>query len=454
MAGNKKKRQYHRPPAQKNTIIRPVRLSQCMIVKNEEHNIERALSWAKGHAFEQIVVDTGSTDRTVEIAERMGAKIYHFEWINDFSAAKNYAMSLCKGNWIAILDADEWIPESDVSILMDMLRTLTNDSGFLHYNIIRTSLVNLDDQGKPFHTMSQNRFIRNHCGIYYVGAIHESLASRLKTPELIETNEISILHTGYQQSVYNETDKLDRNIGMIRREIEQHPENLEMKAYLADSLDVRGDEDSKREAFELYKEVTDSDGEVHSMLGRNAFMRIVSGFIVDKEFEDAEKYARRAIVRMPEYMDFYLLLSEIQYKTDRYTEAWESIKTAEGLFEKYGASQPNTIIGNPIKLFNAVYLTAIKLEDSQNAIKYAALALKEDKMQAGTLGPMIYTLKNYDNASDMEILGLLEKIYDFNDMRDKVFLARIANSVELIDLRDIIMSRITPEERAFMADSD
>ena len=71
---------------------RGVRLSQCMIVKNEEKNIERALSWGKDIMYEQIVVDTGSTDRTVDIAKQMGAKVYHFEWIDDFAAAKNYAI--------------------------------------------------------------------------------------------------------------------------------------------------------------------------------------------------------------------------------------------------------------------------------------------------------------------------------------------------------------------------
>ena len=87
------------------------KISQCMIVKNEEANIERALSWGKGVVSEQIVVDTGSTDRTVEIAERMGAKIYHFEWIDDFAAAKNFAISKAKYEWIALLDADEYFLE-------------------------------------------------------------------------------------------------------------------------------------------------------------------------------------------------------------------------------------------------------------------------------------------------------------------------------------------------------
>ena len=101
-----------------------VKLSQCMIVKNEETNIRKALSWAKDIAFEQIVVDTGSTDRTVEIAEEMGAKIYHFEWIDDFSAAKNYAIEQAKGSWIAFLDADEYMEPEAARKLLQLLERI------------------------------------------------------------------------------------------------------------------------------------------------------------------------------------------------------------------------------------------------------------------------------------------------------------------------------------------
>ena len=83
-----------------------MRVSQCMIVKNEEANIERALSWGKGFVWEQIVVDTGSTDQTVDIAKSMGACVYDLEWADDFAAARNFAMSLAKGDWIALLDAE------------------------------------------------------------------------------------------------------------------------------------------------------------------------------------------------------------------------------------------------------------------------------------------------------------------------------------------------------------
>ena len=86
-----------------------IRISQCMIVKNEEKNIEKALTWGKDLMWEQIVVDTGSTDKTVEIAAKLGAKIYHFPWVDDFAAAKNYAIEQALGDWIAFLDADEYM---------------------------------------------------------------------------------------------------------------------------------------------------------------------------------------------------------------------------------------------------------------------------------------------------------------------------------------------------------
>ena len=102
-------------------------ISQCMIVKNEEKNIRRALSWGKDIMCEQIVVDTGSSDRTVEIAREMGAKIFFFPWINDFAAAKNFAIDQAKGDWIAFLDADESFTPEDTKKIPEILEYVGPD---------------------------------------------------------------------------------------------------------------------------------------------------------------------------------------------------------------------------------------------------------------------------------------------------------------------------------------
>jgi Glycosyltransferases involved in cell wall biogenesis len=86
-------------------------LSLCMIVKNEEKNIGECLKSAEGLADEIIVTDTGSTDKTVEIAQSYGAKIEHFAWIKDFAAARNHSISKATSRWIIWLDADDRLPE-------------------------------------------------------------------------------------------------------------------------------------------------------------------------------------------------------------------------------------------------------------------------------------------------------------------------------------------------------
>src|SRR5437867_2509435 len=82
-------------------------LSICMIVKNEEENLARALGSAAGLDAELVVVDTGSTDGTVEVARRAGARVLEFPWVDDFSAARNFGFESARGRWLLVLDADE-----------------------------------------------------------------------------------------------------------------------------------------------------------------------------------------------------------------------------------------------------------------------------------------------------------------------------------------------------------
>ena len=85
-------------------------LSLCMITKNEEKNLSRCLDSIKDIVDEIIIVDTGSTDKTVEIAKSYGAHIYHYDWNNDFSKARNVSLQKATKDWILVLDADEVLP--------------------------------------------------------------------------------------------------------------------------------------------------------------------------------------------------------------------------------------------------------------------------------------------------------------------------------------------------------
>ncbi len=225
-----------------------IRLSQCMIVKNEEKNIEKALSWGKGVVCEQIVVDTGSTDRTVELAEKMGAKVFHFVWKDDFSAAKNYAIEQASGNWIAFLDADESFSPKDVKKLMPVLAAADANS---HAAIVRTKMAHLRRDGEVMAISSQDRLFRNDPRIRYRYRIHE----QLHVPEtegwgfFDAQNDLLILHTGYGAEV-DHPEKGARNIHLLEQEIEENPDSGILMYYLGDAYDMAGREE---EALEWYR---------------------------------------------------------------------------------------------------------------------------------------------------------------------------------------------------------
>ncbi len=172
-----------------------MKISQCMIVKNEEKNIEKALSWGKGIVSEQIVVDTGSTDRTVELAEKLGATVYHFPWIDDFAAAKNFAIDKAAGEWIAFLDADEYFTQEDAAKLLDCIESIQGSE----YEGILTGWVHLDQEGKVMAVQSQIRVFRNLPELRYHRRIHEYLrVSGTRSVRMADmADQLSVYHTGY-----------------------------------------------------------------------------------------------------------------------------------------------------------------------------------------------------------------------------------------------------------------
>lgn len=117
----KRKKEKSPKKKQKNTQNLILTLSMCLIVKNEEFHLPNLLNSVKSIVDEIILVDTGSTDRTKEIGEEFGAKIFDFKWNNDFSAARNFSMDQATGDWILIMDADEVITKEDGDKLKSLL---------------------------------------------------------------------------------------------------------------------------------------------------------------------------------------------------------------------------------------------------------------------------------------------------------------------------------------------
>ena len=150
-----------------------VTLSLTMIVKNEEGVLSRALSTAAAYADEIVIVDTGSTDKTVEVARRFTDKVYSLVWIDDFSAARTYAGSKSTCDYWMWLDADDIVTLENAHKISRLKKTLDGiDIVMLPY------VLETDDKGKPSFSYYRERIIRRGSGLIWQGRVHEAVELR------------------------------------------------------------------------------------------------------------------------------------------------------------------------------------------------------------------------------------------------------------------------------------
>ncbi|MFC4777726.1 glycosyltransferase [Paenibacillus sp. GCM10023252] len=149
-----------------------ITISLCMIVKNEEQVLARCLDSVHSVVDEIIIVDTGSTDRTIEIAKRYTQHVHHFKWIDDFAAARNEAFSKATMSHILWLDADDVLLDADRKKLTLLKLTLGEhvDSVLMDYHL------SADENGQVTTSLKRNRLVRSDRGFRWVGAVHEYLA--------------------------------------------------------------------------------------------------------------------------------------------------------------------------------------------------------------------------------------------------------------------------------------
>lgn len=213
-------------------------LSLCMIVKDEAHHLDTCLESVATIVDELIVVDTGSTDTTVEIAQARGATVHTFTWVNDFAAARNAALALASRDWILVLDADEvLVPE-----FRPIIQTLSREG---HYQgqaldqVLAISFLRheLGAQQSPYSLVT--RLFRRHPEIRFDRPYHETiddsvLAIQQREPQW-QTQvwpQVVLQHTGYQQAAIAAKDKFNRARTLMASYLADHPQD----AYICNKL--------------------------------------------------------------------------------------------------------------------------------------------------------------------------------------------------------------------------
>lgn len=190
-------------------------LSLCMIVKNEEENLRRCVSKVVDFVDEIIVVDTGSTDKTKIISSEFTDKIYDFKWCNDFSKARNFSISKASGDWILVLDADEFVTDFFRYNVDEFIKDSSNES-----KVGRIQIINImEDSNGNKKCMEKVSRLFNRNYFHYEGVIHEQIVALDGKNYETAIVDITVEHIGYTKEVLNRTDKLKRNIDLLEESV-------------------------------------------------------------------------------------------------------------------------------------------------------------------------------------------------------------------------------------------
>ena len=277
-----------------------VHLSLCMIVKNEEQALPNCLGGVQGLIDELIVVDTGSTDRTVEIARNFGAKVYHFEWRDDFAAARNESIKYATGDWILWLDADDILPEKYHGTIRQLLEYPKDQAFFFR----------LENIGGDESSCYQLRMFPNLPGVKYTMPVHEQVL-----PSLVQLGaskmvnlDVSVIHTGYTDA---ETiaAKNARYMKIMEEWLGKEPQDYVTRSHLARTYHTDGRyEDAIRE----YRIVINDSPcrEENELIYTNSLIFLGRSQLNIEQYDGALRAFEEVLERDPNYDIAHMCLGE------------------------------------------------------------------------------------------------------------------------------------------------
>jgi glycosyltransferase involved in cell wall biosynthesis len=399
------------------------RLSLCMIVKNEADCIGRCLNSVKDVVDEMIIVDTGSTDSTIDICRSYGAQVYSFAWNGSFADARNFGLNYATGDWILWMDADEEVDAKDRYKLRDSLY-------MQQYSVLNINLLNYyGDTIDPDKTLSIGypRLFRNHLGLRFVGNIHEAL----NYTEVIDDDskygfiDIKIHHYGYTESMVQNKEKIKRNLTMLEKELETTENPHWIHYHIATEYTRLG---QFQQAF------------THVNLSILHFLQAgrMPPFLVYKlkysilistgSWDGAWPGIEKAVAIYPDYVDLRFFMGFIQLKKGMYQEAIETFDKCIDM----GEDNLNYLILKGVGSFQAWYHKGLCYEKLDQPLE-AVRSFLQACIQSQSFTPALEKLAEYQASQEIAFEKVLQDQLDEKtraNIMDRIRSYRIKNEKE------------------------
>lgn len=338
-----------------------------MIVKNEEEFLPGCLKSVQGIVDEIIIVDTGSTDSSIEIGKGFGAKVISHKWNNSFAEARNISLENAKGEWILILDADETLESIDRTIIHNYIKESNVD-------IFSLELINYYGDKRDenrIYTMAQSRLFKNHLGFKFENSIHETINLNDVNIDVhnIQHLPIKIHHFGYLTQVTEKKKKNERNMSLLHSEIKNEQHSPWMEYHLASEYYRLKKYDT---AF-LYCNEAIKRFLIAGLMPSSLLYNLKYSILVSSgSFKEALKGIDKAILLYPDYVDLHFYKAVSLYHEGMFNECILTLEHCLSLGEKNLAYLTMSGTGS----YHSLFYQALCFKSKGNPFMYKKLLLK------------------------------------------------------------------------------
>ena len=304
--------------------------SACLIVKNEEKNIANCLKSLADFVNEILIIDTGSNDRTKEIAKNYTNEIYEFQWIDDFSVARNYALQYCNYSHILSIDADEILlnPEKLINIFQN---DNPSTGGWL------VDIISISEKSSNEHNIQKSiRIFRNDPGIKFEGLIHEQVINSILKKNLkIEVSPIQILHLGYDLPHLDFKLKMERNLKLLDKAITNKNNDLFLLFHRANTYLSLCDYNRAIKEYGLILK--------HNITDKSLLKQIYNNLAISnyslKNYKQAIIFAEKSLELIENQIQANIILARINYLQRNFADAYNYYRKIEIIQENFSTSQ-------------------------------------------------------------------------------------------------------------------